>query len=78
MNVNKARFAINAHTQAVINYISQEENITKDDAFRKLMKTKTYALLLDIESHLYSKSRAYVLDMYQSELVGDWDNWVTV
>jgi len=78
MNLGKAKFAIDSHTQAIVNYISNNKDVTLDNALREFMNTHTYALLLDPDSRLYSKSRAYLVDMYQSELIGDWENWLEV
>ncbi|MCL2498825.1 MAG: hypothetical protein FWE90_00640 [Defluviitaleaceae bacterium] len=78
MNTGKAKFAINSHTQAIVNHVAKLKDIALDDAFREFMNSHTYALLLDFDSHLYSKSRAYIIDMYQCELTNDWKNWLEV
>jgi hypothetical protein len=52
------------------------ENVT--ETLRELMRSKTYALLLNPESYLFLESPAYVLDMIDAERRGDWDRWLEV
>jgi len=62
----------------VTDNLSRELNIAPEDALRQFAQTKTYALLQKNESFLYSESNEYVLDMLQSELKGDWEEWLKI
>jgi hypothetical protein len=58
--------------------IAVRDNIPPTDAIRKLMATKTYALLMEPESYLHFESAEYILDMYDAERRGDWEYWTEV
>lgn len=74
----RIKHAMQIKSSYVVNMISEQENVSLSEAFRIFVKTKTYDLLLEEHSKLYTESFEYVLDMYHSELSGDIDNWLTV
>jgi hypothetical protein len=48
------------------------------DALRDFMMTKTYNVLIKPHSLLYRESPAYVVDMVEAEMAGDWERWLEV
>lgn len=52
--------------------------LNSDAAYNKLLRTKTYQLLLDTVPNLYMESREYVHDKLLAELRGDWDRWLII
>jgi hypothetical protein len=58
--------------------MAERENITQTEALRRIMKTETYALLLDPESYLHLESAEYILDMLDDERCGDWERWLEI
>ena len=69
---------INLHLNFVIIEISKERNQNKELAFEQFKLSKTYKLLLNLESELYLESSEYVLDMYLSELNENWEEWLKI
>ena len=59
----------------VVDVLAHEQSISSEEALRRFLKTKTYALLMSDKSMLYTESTEYVLDMLQSEINGDWEAW---
>ena len=57
---------------------AEKRNIPVTDAMRLFITTKTYALLANPKSYLYLESAAYVEDMLDAELSGDWESWMEV
>jgi hypothetical protein len=47
-------------------------------ALRDFMATKTYNVLVKPNSLLYRESPAYLVDMVESEMSGDWQRWLEV
>jgi len=62
----------------VADVYAKKQNIPMTDAVRKLMETTTYELLTNPKSYLYLESAAYVEDMLNAELIGDWESWMEV
>jgi hypothetical protein len=62
----------------VVEALAERSDRTATETFRELMKSKTYALLMDPASYLFLESPAYVLDMIDAEQRGDWDSWLEV
>jgi ABC-type glutathione transport system ATPase component len=58
--------------------IAGETGCGKTDALRKLMRTKTYRLLLDADSYLHLETMEYIYDMYKAEITGDWLRWYEI
>ncbi len=72
-NINKSIQSISIY---LVHRLSVEENCSKEDALKKLLKTMTYELLQDKESCLFAESPEYVWRMIQDEISGDIDSWV--
>jgi len=62
----------------VAQMIAKRENITPTEAIRKLMESDTYGLLIDTESYLHYESAEYILYMYDTERLGDWERWLII
>jgi len=75
---SKIKHAINLKTTHVVSYMVEQRKMTQEAAFKEFVLSKTYDLLTDEDSKLYTESYEYVLDMYDSELRGDWINWLEV
>ena len=75
---SKIKHAINLKAAHVVNCMVEQRKMTQDTAFREFALSKTYDLLTDEDSKLYTESYEYVLDMYDSELQGHWVNWLEV
>ena len=71
----KIKFAIKLTVVGVTDYIARELDIDSEEALRQFAKSKTYALLQNGDSMLYTESTEYVLDMLRSENNGDWEEW---
>ena len=57
---------------------AENQKISVTDAIRFFMTTKSYELLTNPKSFLYLESAAYVEDMLNAELSGDWESWMEV
>jgi len=73
----RVKHAMQLNINYVVNVMSNQLTITPAEAYRRFVKSKTYALLSAEESKLYTESFEYVLDMYNSELRDDMENWMT-
>jgi len=72
----RVKHAMQLCVNYLVNSIAEQLSITQAEAYRRFVQSKTYALLSVEESKLYTESFEYVLDMYNSELCGDMDNWL--
>lgn len=73
VNVNKSIQAISLY---LVHRISEEENCSNEEAFKKLLKTITYELLQDRETGLYAESPEYVWNMFRDEKSGNIESWI--
>jgi len=78
VNDNVVEICIESIAAQVADAYANEKKISVTDAMRLLMTTKTYALLTNPKSYLYLESAAYVEDMLNAELSGDWERWMEV
>ena len=78
LSQQRVKHAIHLKSSYVVSIISEQNKISLSEAYRQFAKTKTYNLLLEEHSKLYTESFEYVLDMYNSELSGDMDNWMAL
>jgi len=69
---------IDLHTVTLAETMAKRSGKSKTECVREFMASKTYELLIDRESYLCLESPAYVLDMYDAELSGDWERWLEV
>jgi len=53
-------------------------HIAVNEALRLFLASKTYALLDNAASYLYLEPGAYVEEMFDAELAGDWERWLEV
>jgi len=72
----RVKHAMQLCVNHVVNSVSEQLFTTQAEAYRRFVQSKTYALLCAEESKLYTESFEYVLDMYNSELCGDIENWL--
>jgi hypothetical protein len=62
----------------IVDELAQKSGKSATETLRELMKSKTYALLMNPEAYLFLESPAYILDMIDAEQSGDWDRWLVV
>lgn len=55
----------------LVEHIMKKQNCSRDAAVEFLIKTTTYAALMDEETDLYLESREAVLDILEEELAGN-------
>ena len=72
----RVKHAMQLCVNYLVNNLAEQLSVTQAEAYRRFVQSKTYALLIAEESKLYTESFEYVLDMYNSELCGDMDNWL--
>jgi hypothetical protein len=75
MSKEELEFAGETALVLVIEQVAFQRNITPEAALHWFSKTKTFDLLHEDKSSLRYESIPYILDMLNSELTGDWDNW---
>ena len=78
VNENVIDICIESIAAQVADAFAEMQNIQVTDAMRMFMTTKTYELLSNPQSYLYLESAAYVEDMLNAELSGDWESWMEV
>ena len=78
INEQSTAFITDLVVTNVVDAIAKKNGKGVTETLRELMKSKTYALLLNPESYLFLESPAYVLDMIDAEQSGDWDRWLEV
>jgi len=78
VNDNVIEVCIESIAAQIADAYAEKQKIPVTDAMRKFMKTKTYELLTNPKSYLYLESAAYVEDMLNAELSGDWESWMEV
>ena len=78
VNDNIIEICIESIAAQVADAYAEKQKIPVTDALRMLMTTKTYELLTNPKSFLYLESAAYVDDMLNAELSGDWVSWMEV
>jgi len=78
VNDNVIEVCIESIAAQVSDAYAEKQKTPVTDAMRILMTTKTYELLTNPKSYLYLESAAYVEDMLNAELSGDWESWMEV
>ena len=78
VNDNVIEICIESIAAQVADAYAEKQNIAVTDAMRLFMTTKTYELLTNPKSYLYLEPAAYVEDMLNAELSGDWESWMEV
>ena len=78
INENSAAFITDLVVTNVVDALAKKSGKSETETLRELMRSKTYALLLNPESYLYLESPTYVLDMIDAEQCGDWTRWLEV
>ena len=61
-------YLVTRSTQELIKIVIEEENKTMEEAMDIIYNSKTFELLCDLETHLYSESPAYVYEMLKQEI----------
>ena len=78
INEKSTNFIIDLLVTNVVDALAKKSGNNGTETLRDLMKSKTYALLINPESYLFLESPTYVLDMIDAEKCGDWDRWLEV
>lgn len=78
INDNTINICIDSLAAQVADSYAEEQNISVTDAIRFFFSTKTYELLANPMSYLYLESAAYVENMLDAELDGDWERWMEI
>ena len=80
MSIQKDRieYSKKLKIQAVVRVMSYQEKLSPEETLRRFMSSKTYDLLADNQSRLWSESEEYILDMLMSELNGDVAEWLKI
>ena len=78
VNDNVVEVCMESIAAQVADASAEKQKIPVTDAMRKFMETKTFELLTNPKSYLYLESAAYVEDMLNAELCGDWESWMEV
>ena len=78
VNEQSTYFIIDLIVTNVVDELARKNGKGVTETFRELMRSKTYALLINPESYLFLESPAYVFDMIDAEQSGDWDRWLEV
>jgi hypothetical protein len=71
-------FIIKVLTANVAEELAALSGKTTTAALRDFMATKTFNVLVKPNSLLYRESPAYVVDMVEAEMAGDWQRWLEV
>jgi len=66
MNIQKA--LIEGVTQDIISYLVEDDNMSIEQAMRKLYNSTLFEKLSDIETGLYRESSAYVYSLLKDEM----------
>ena len=74
----KSQYCADLVTTLVVSKYAKEHSILQIDALRKIMETKTYSVLQDLESRLCFESAESVMDLIHAEEQGDWEEWIKV
>ena len=78
VNDNIVEICIESISAQVADAYAERKEISVIEAMRLFMTTKTYELLASPKSFLYLESAAYVEDMLNAELAGNWESWMEV
>jgi hypothetical protein len=78
VNDNIVEICIESIVAQVADLYAEGRKIPVTEAMRLFMTTKTYELLASPKSFLYLESAAYVEDMLNAELDGNWESWMEV
>jgi len=78
VNDNVVEVCIESIAAQVADAYAEKQKIPVTDAMRVFITTKTYELLANPKSYLYLESAAYVEDMLNAEMSGDWESWMEV
>ena len=61
-------YLVTRSTQELVKFLIEDKKISKEEAMDIVYNSKTYELLCDLETHLYSESPAYVYEMLKEEI----------
>ena len=78
VNDNIVEVCVESIAAQVVDSYAEKQNIPVTDALRLFIATKTYELLANPKSYLYLEAAAYVEEMMDAELSGDWESWMEV
>jgi hypothetical protein len=80
MNINEQRaaFMINLMIAKIAELLAEKSAKTITDSMQDFMTTKTFSLLVNLNSFLYLESPEYILDMLEAEESGDMERWLEV
>lgn len=72
------RQLIDKKTQALAEYIQHRNNISWNEAVKLMLRTKTYACLIDEKTGLIFESNNYIFNQYELELSGNFKEWLKI
>jgi hypothetical protein len=75
-NEKTSRGLIDLHITKLVDTLAVNKGKSATDCLREFMTTKTYDLLCNPESYLCLESPAYIMDMLEAELSGNWGEWL--
>ena len=61
-------YLVTRTTQELVKIVSEDNNIPAEEAMEIVYNSKTFELLCDLETHLYSEAPAYVYEMLKEEI----------
>lgn len=67
---------IDSKSQALAEYIKKIDNISWNEAVDKMIRTKTYACLVDEKTGLVLESNPYIFNQYELELSDNFEEWI--
>lgn len=59
---------IDMQVRYLVDYLCEVKNMTVNEAFSAVIRSRTYADLMDTDLKYYRESKEYILDMFISEL----------
>jgi len=66
MNITQ-KYLIKYISRDIIGFISNDKNISIDNAMEYFFNSKIFEILQDIESGLYTESSSFVYELYKEE-----------
>lgn len=74
--VDRINGAMEAVNNSVIQYLQKTRHISEQEAIKMFSTTLTCEALNDKNTLLFCESTAYVQNMLEQELSGNWDKWM--
>ncbi len=62
--------------RGVVSYLVGNRGLSSEEATNLFLRSKTYDALKDDSTGLFAESNAYVIEQFEHELAGNWDEWL--